>query len=437
MTVNTKANIPLNKMPLFITGRFRSGSTMLWNLFRQLQEVRSFYEPLHDQLVSYIKHPLQPQREHFFVKSYFDEYQNIPDIVSLHQNDFANHRLLLEGSDVHPELHTYIQALAESVPSAHQIVLQFNRIDFRLAWIKKNFPNAKLLHIFRDPRDQWYSSLTRFSGDIDNFIDFNQYYLATWARDLYRQFPFLVSSKLEHAYQRFYFIWKLSYLAGQRLSDLSVAYEDVLAEPEEFATKILRFSNLYTDKNLEACLKTIISKPERAWTMDKSDDWFLVIEQKCEQVLDELGLNKNFSLMPLSEIQQSSPKYQGLLFDPENDAWAARSFTQAVAREQSAVFDAHIAHEQTRKQLDDVWADRDAIRADRDRIQAEREHFYEEMRSATIERDQLQLTLNSVVYSRSWKLTSPLRVAMSVARKVIRWLLRGINKLAQQIKRSS
>ena len=33
---------------IFITGRFRSGSTLLWNLFRNTLGVTSYYEPLNE-----------------------------------------------------------------------------------------------------------------------------------------------------------------------------------------------------------------------------------------------------------------------------------------------------------------------------------------------------------------------------------------------------
>lgn len=39
---------PQQGPPIFITGRFRSGSTLLWNLFRQARGVTSYYEPLNE-----------------------------------------------------------------------------------------------------------------------------------------------------------------------------------------------------------------------------------------------------------------------------------------------------------------------------------------------------------------------------------------------------
>jgi hypothetical protein len=34
--------------PVFVTGRFRSGSTLMWSLFRNVPGCTAFYEPLNE-----------------------------------------------------------------------------------------------------------------------------------------------------------------------------------------------------------------------------------------------------------------------------------------------------------------------------------------------------------------------------------------------------
>jgi hypothetical protein len=41
--------------PIFITARFRSGSTLLWNMFRRLRGYRAYYEPCHPNLLAHIQ----------------------------------------------------------------------------------------------------------------------------------------------------------------------------------------------------------------------------------------------------------------------------------------------------------------------------------------------------------------------------------------------
>jgi hypothetical protein len=396
--------------PIFITARFRSGSTMLWNLFRQLPDVRAYYEPLHDRLASLIKFPQQPEKSHLFVKSsYFDEYKSFPEIISLHQSAFANHRLYLGADESFPELQVYIKTLVESNTSGHTTVLQFNRIDFRLAWIKKNFPQARLLHLARNPRDQWYSTLAPFKVDIDHDIDFDAYDLATWGRDLYQQFPFLAAPQIRHAYQRFYYLWKLSYLAGQRLSELSINYDEVISEPQNCLNQILDFANLYSDKNLQVCLKLVESKPERAWKKDRKELWFSDLEQECEMVLDALGLNKNFALIPLSDIQEQSSRYQALLHEPKNKYWATKSFKQAIAHDRNEIYETHYHYQKTISSLERAQFELDGVRAELDGVRAELDGVRAEL-------DGVRAELDGVYQSISWRFTAPVRVILSRAR---------------------
>ena len=65
-------------------------------------------------------------------------------------------------------------------------VLQFNRIDFRLGWFRRHFPNATILHLYRHPRDQWCSSLVDLPSvpremTMRAFEPHDHYYLRNWA----------------------------------------------------------------------------------------------------------------------------------------------------------------------------------------------------------------------------------------------------------------
>lgn len=457
------------KRPIFITARFRTGSTMLWNLFRQLPEVCAYYEPLHDYLVPYIKYPAEVQKSHLYIKSYFDEYLNALNAVSLHRTDFANYKLYLESQDSYPELYAYIHALVESVPDWQTPVLQFNRIDFRLAWIKKNFPDVGLLHLVRNPRDEWYSTLEPFNNDIDKDIDFDGYDLTTWARDLYKQFPFIATPQIEHVYQRFYYLWKLSNLAGQRSSDLTISYEDILSNPQKKVSEILYFADLYSDRNLDICLKIVESNPKRAWKKDREDSWFDEMEQKCEIILDELGLNSDFALLPLQEIQKNSSKYQEMLNNPENVIWAQNSLRKQIAAErvnhyeinnslnqsyknaiknidtlQIQINQLNVERDQIRYQLDEirderdtvqsqftqaqveldkiqtklelVQTDRDAIQTQLDNIQAERDQIRIQLDEVWADREAVRAELDHVYHSRSYRITAPLRAIFGFGR---------------------
>jgi hypothetical protein len=65
--------------PIFVTARFRTGSTMLWHLLRQLDGVTAYYEPCHDNLLEHVRGDTPVQESHYAVDSYWDEYRELMD----------------------------------------------------------------------------------------------------------------------------------------------------------------------------------------------------------------------------------------------------------------------------------------------------------------------------------------------------------------------
>src|SRR5262249_33077428 len=129
----------------------------------------------------------------------------------------------------------YVERLIER--SAGRPVLQFNRIDFRLPWFRRQFPGAKIVHLYRHPRDQWCSSLVDVKccprdARMADFARHDKFYLLMWATDLNYHFPFLDPARIGHPYQLFYYIWKLSYLFGRQYGHCSVAFEDLVRDPD-------------------------------------------------------------------------------------------------------------------------------------------------------------------------------------------------------------
>ncbi len=393
------------KPSIFFTSRFRSGSTMIWNLFRRLNNVHTYYEPLHELLPCFMRYPAVVHREHFFVESYFDEYTVASEALAQHQNTFGADQLYLEHGDEHKPLKNYLDALMDAIPEQALGFFKFNRVDFRLDWLKQQYPQIPLLHLARNPRDQWYSSIGAFRQVVDNEIDFDHYFSTTWARDLCRQFPFLASPYIEHAYQRFYYLWKLSLIAGQRQADLSVMYEDVLANPMQQVANILKFAGLFSEENLNKSVQYVLSNPERSWVRDHEDSWFADLEQKCEMVLDELGLNASFALKPLAEIQAASPRYQELLDTPAASLWSIQSFKHDISNLHVATYefdyarkrDARLA-EQTRQELThQAAAERLAFNTQQDQLNQELAALHsqylalqQQLTQAAAEKEQLQ-----------------------------------------------
>lgn len=159
-----------------------------------------------------------------------------------------------------PGLKRYIQILIDRAKG--RAVLQFNRVDFRLAWLRQHFPAARLVHLFRNPRDQWCSTLMDPEcfgpqGRIENFGPHDKFYLLNWCRDLKYVFPFLDQGLGNHPYELFYLLWKLSYLYGAAQADCSLAFEQLCAEPRVTLQHLLGQVQM-PDSNLDAAWRFLI-----------------------------------------------------------------------------------------------------------------------------------------------------------------------------------
>jgi len=275
---------------IFITGRFRSGSTLLWNLFRHVPGCTAYYEPLNER--RWFDPAIRGERidqTHRKVEDYWKEYDGL-QVLGAHYREHWIHRALFMNEDSwDADLKRYVEILIERAPG--RPVLQFNRIDFRLPWFRWYFPGARIVHLYRHPRDQWCSSLMKLGncpkdGDMACFARSDGFYLLTWARDLKYQFPFLDETTVAHPYQLFYYIWKLSYLFGRKYAHYSVAFENLVSDPETQLQRL--FAALDVQQyDVEQSKGLIVKPPLGKWKEYADDAWFRQHELACETVLAE------------------------------------------------------------------------------------------------------------------------------------------------------
>lgn len=287
------ANEYRNSNAIFITGRFRSGSTLIWNLFRSFKGFTAYYEPLlHESPINRGEgrgYTVDPT--HIGVKSYHDEFSRIQGLDKLHSPDWAFKNLYMDDSFFEPKLMEYINTLI--MHSQARPVLQFNRADFRLEWLRANYPKAKIVHIFRHPREQWISMIKN-----DEYIDRdfswnlrdirhpfpNTFYLRDWWYDLRDKMSFLDIDLLEHPYQVHYLIWRVSYAFGKHFSDTSICYERLLENFE--ATIRSLFFALEIEGEVDCNLSSfpIVAKREMRWKEYADEIWYKRLEKNCEKI---------------------------------------------------------------------------------------------------------------------------------------------------------
>ena len=283
------ANQPAQRSDvIIITGRFRTGSTLLWNLFRHIDGVTSYYEPFNE------RRWFDPHARgygvdptHRKVDDYWREYRGLTILSEYYCEEWTEKHLYMDGSFWAPKMKRYVELMIEKAPG--RPVLQFNRIDLRLPWFRQNFPNALILHLYRHPRDQWCSTLVDprcfgKEGTIEQFAPQDKFYLRMWARDLKYHFPFLDEASVSHPYQLFYYLWKLSYVFGRAFADHSVAYEDIVNDPDRRLNQLLKFSRIEQyDLNR---LKSLIEKPKGGrWKTYADEEWFRRHESMCETTM--------------------------------------------------------------------------------------------------------------------------------------------------------
>jgi len=277
--------------PIFITARFRSGSTFLWNIFRNIDGHTSYYEPLNER--RWFDPSARGDRvdaTHKNVEEYWREYEGLEELGEWYREDWIRRDLYMDATSWAPEMRRYIEVLVARARG--RAVLQFNRVDFRLAWLRVNFPEAKILHLYRHPRDQWVSSLFRSKfpkdGTVADFRACDHFYLLLWAQDLKYHFPFLderaAAAAGEHPYRLFYYIWKLSYLFGREHAHFSIGFEDLVADPRARLVEMFEAADV-RGYDLDRLVALLVKPDVGKWKEYADAAWFERHEAECERVL--------------------------------------------------------------------------------------------------------------------------------------------------------
>lgn len=217
--------------PVFITARFRSGSTLLWQCFDRLQGYKAFYEPFNERRwFDPAARGEHVDESHRGVADYAKNYEGLEGLDQFFDQRWATQRLVMGPADKNDNMRRYVQQLINS--SSERCVLQFNRIDFRLPFFRATFPNASWVHLSRNARDTWRSSLRGVPNDpswsLLSFQPYCRFYLLPWYRDLAVSFPTMLRSPTKtHPYEIHYTIHRLSTLFARVWCDVSLRYEDM------------------------------------------------------------------------------------------------------------------------------------------------------------------------------------------------------------------
>lgn len=281
--------------PIFLVSRFRSGSSFLWNLFRQDEQYCCFYEPFHDNLPEALETTVPPQASHRGIDSYWDEYAPVrDDLAALHRPQFGLGDFFLKPGDKRPELAKFIQHLIRTAErEGRTCVIKCNRLDFRLPWLRANFPEARLVHMVRNARDQWISSVRQEKMEHWDRLEENRGYdLPVWIASLAPAWPFLLSKPRQPAYYYSYLLWKLSSLFGQRFAHYHLDFDHDVAEDHRRFQKALApfFPGDFFERPVVK--ETFDPTHPGGWRRFRTEEWFADLEAQAERVLDGAGVYK-------------------------------------------------------------------------------------------------------------------------------------------------
>ena len=274
---------------IFITARFRSGSTLVWNVFRRLPGVTAYYEPFNERRWFDVRNRgSEVDPTHINVSDYWSEYDGLEELGNHFDERWKFEHLYMPEDAWNPAMEQYIRILIERARG--RAVLQFNEVDMRLPWLRAKFPGAKILHVFRHPREQWCSTLPKGSPQLmgltlSEFEKIDGFYLLRWGRDLRHYFPFLTLQPDAHPYELFYQIWKISYLFGCFHADCSVAFEQIANEPRSTLQRMFSAMGL-EEYDLDSLVRVVQPQHGLRWTESPDAGRFAMIEAKVDAMFE-------------------------------------------------------------------------------------------------------------------------------------------------------
>ena len=239
---------------IIATGYFRTGSTFFFSCLRQVQRFRCFYEPYHPELLEFINSlgddDSGPDREalgHSLGDDYFSEFEGL-DKIALNDTYGLERRItnqpVLHARSVHDDLFNYILFLENFANQHEQInVLQANRLNFAMPWLKSNFPDYLLILITRNPQAVFSSLQSLGSKDGIN-IDAEDSQCSYWNvseafENIVKHYGFYRNNLPSFGYyQKLYFVLKFSERVMAQSADIIMSYEQFLVNPEPVFTLI-------------------------------------------------------------------------------------------------------------------------------------------------------------------------------------------------------
>lgn len=220
--------------PVFIVGWFRSGTSMVWNMFRESGKYTCYYEPLHPHLKLYLEEDYRAiDTTHDGLEDYWREYRALSrdEFIKCWKPWFGRERWHLGTAAEAEDLKSYLEFLQHQ--SDKPAVFKFVRAGFRIEWLRNTFPNAHIIHVARNPRSVWTSMMGRECVDDSDEVLLSDRGRA-WSITIQAIARELGFREREHPYQQFFELWSTMYRKVETYADETWWYEDIVEGGESW-----------------------------------------------------------------------------------------------------------------------------------------------------------------------------------------------------------
>lgn len=413
----------MQQQPIFVHSLYRSGSTWIFDRFRHATHPYWCYqEPYHeatiwlqsnpDGLLAFDQRAAASLRHPLLDRPYFAEVHSLREHVAPLFQKCISFDSFFETEGC-PAFHAYTRALIELAP--HRPMLQCCRSFGRVPQIRREHGGVHV-HLWRNPRDQWWSyqinnyfdtaSLAILQADalpaalqkVADLIGLRRERRATFDEEYTRLLRFPIDAK--GRYLAFYALWLYSQLNNFDQADCNLSIDALSADPAALESAMERLRALGIDGvDLSGC-----SVPHSV--LGPADDAFFEdIEAQVRQLFIDAG-SEVAAIERATERQRAaqalvSPPHTGALVEQGMrarsaalryaDALKAARAEEQAAEQHAAALEAqvHAVDEALRAENDKVAATRAELDAERARAAAldaraaQAEQRYEHLAVAT------------------------------------------------------
>lgn len=256
VTFKERAHVTNRMRGILITGFFRTGSTFVFSSLRVDSRLCCYYEPYHPLMTEYLFADESGGRAadadllgHTVDGDYFREYRKI-DACRLQPylrcNERSTNHPVLAGSDSGGQLKGYIDFLIDEAERAGKFpVLQCNRWNLVLPWLKKRYPDFIITLITRPTIPVVFSlyALARREGEQLDLLSTRANY---WGIDeiignivSFYDFKSEIIGKFNY-FQKIHFILRFSELYMSQSADITLNYDQIGYESSVFLDQLER-----------------------------------------------------------------------------------------------------------------------------------------------------------------------------------------------------